>query len=331
MNWIDTKYINLISPQLQRFKRVENNYNFRCPYCGDSTRNKFKARGYMIQRDQSYSYYCHNCGKSASMRQFLEYIDPEIYREYLRETFIEGNTSPSIEKSTFDFSPPKFSKKKYLKGVKKISQLHWEHPAKTYIIDRKIPNPYHAKLYYSPNFSRWVNELLDYEKLDPKNKEPRLIIPFMDEEGEIFGFQGRSFREDGIRYITIILDDNQPKVYGLDAVDLDKKTYVVEGPIDSMFLDNCIAMAGSAVSKFENLNFVYVYDNEPRNEQIIKQIEKQIDAGNKVCIWPESIKVKDINDMILSGMTSKDIENIIDENTFEGMAAKLNLMRWRKV
>ena len=265
------------------------------------------------------------------MRQFLEYIDPEIYREYLRETFIEGNTSPSIEKSTFDFSPPKFSKKKYLKGLKKISQLHWEHPAKTYIVDRKIPNPYHAKLYYSPNFSKWVNELLDYEKLDPKNKEPRLIIPFMDEEGEVFGFQGRSFRKDGIRYITIILDDSQPKVYGLDIVDLDKKTYVVEGPIDSMFLDNCIAMAGSAVSKFENLNFVYVYDNEPRNEQIIKQIEKQVDAGNKVCIWPESIKVKDINDMILSGMSSDDIESIIDENTFEGMSAKLNLMRWRKV
>jgi len=330
MNWIDTKYINLVSPQLQRFKRVENNYNFRCPYCGDSTKNKFKARGYMIQRDQSYSYYCHNCGKSASLKQFLEYIDPEIYREYLRETFIEGNNQPIMEKSTFDFSPPKFSKKKYLKGLKKVSQLEWNHPAKTYIIDRKIPNPYHAKLYYSPNFSKWVNELLDYEKLDPKNKEPRLVIPFLDEEGDVFGFQGRSFRKDGIRYITIILDESKPKIYGLDDIDPDKTIYVVEGPIDSMFIDNCIAMAGSA-AKVDYDNVVYVYDNEPRNEQIVKLIEKSIDSGNKVCIWPDEMQQKDINDMILENYTKEYIQDVIKENTFEGLTAKLKLTQWRKV
>jgi len=333
MQWIDQKYITILSPRLDLFKRVENNYNFRCPYCGDSKTNKFKTRGYLIQRDSTYSFYCHNCSQTASLRQFINHVDPQLYSEYVRESFLEANTSPQMDKvddSQFKTKAPVFAKNDALKKLNKISQLHWDHPAKTYVLDRQIPNIAHSYLYYVPNFSKWVNGLLGREKLDPKNKEPRLVIPFFDKEKNLFGFQGRSFSDKGIRYITIMLDQDKDKIFGLDRIDERRTVYVFEGPIDSMFIDNSVAMAGSA-GKVDLEDVVFVYDNEPRNVEILKRIEKTIDEGHKICLWPEQIGWKDVNDMVLGGLTVDQIKKLIDDNTYQGLEAKLALTNYKKV
>lgn len=332
MFWIDQKYITLLSPRLSLFKRVENNYNFRCPYCGDSSKNKFKSRGYLIQRESSYSYYCHNCGQTASLRQFIKHVDPQLYSEFVRESYLNANTAPDTRDipEITAFKQPVFDRNASLKKLKKISQLKWDHPAKLYVEKRKIPNPYHAKLFYAPNFAKWVNETLDYQKLDPANKEPRLVIPFLSEDKRMHAFQGRSFSKTGVRYITIVTDESMPKLYGLDTVDQSKKVYVFEGPIDSMFIPNSIAMAGSA-APVEFDNCVFVYDNEPRNQHIVKRIEKTIDEGHSVCLWPHQIGYKDVNDMILGGLTVESIKQIIDNNTYNGLEAKLAITNWKKI
>jgi len=231
-----------------------------------------------------------------------------------------------------------FTKRKYhfstpLKSLKKVSQLRHDHPVKKYVQKRMIPNEYHRKLYYVPYFAKYVNSLIP-RKLPEQNDEPRLLIPFFDEYENLIGFQGRAFSKTKLKYITIMLDDSKPKIFGLDEVDWHKKVYVVEGPIDSMFLPNCIAMAGADGGAYINdkkENVVLVYDNESKSSEITTKISKNISDGFSVCIWPNFLKQKDINDMILSGMTKVEILNIINDNTFNDLRAKLKLSEWKKI
>lgn len=340
MDWIDQKYIGLISNRVERFKRVNSNlYNLRCPLCGDSKTNKFKTRGYIMDKPVVGAlYYCHNCHVSISLGNFLKNIDGSLAEQYKREKFLEKNGSkeelkvekPDISKVTV----PTFMRgDSPLKQLKKISQLDHNHPVKLYVQKRKIPASVHYKLFYAPKFKSWVNTIIP-EKFDAENDEPRLIIPFLDREKKLFGFQGRGFKKDGIRYITIMIDDTKPKIFGLDTVDEKGKIFVVEGPIDSMFLPNCVAMAGSAINLEEIFpnkpkeEIVIVMDNEPRNKQIVAQIDKYIDQGYSVCIWPDNVVQKDINDMVLEGL---DPEWIILQNTRRGLTAKAALSQWKKI
>jgi hypothetical protein len=234
---------------------------------------------------------------------------------------------------------PIFVKDSPLKQLKKISSFSPESIVKQYVEKRKIPSEYHYKLFFCKEFKSWVNSFIP-DKFDTESltrEEPRLIIPFLDKENNMFGFQGRSFKKNAtLRYITIMLDENKPKLFGLDTVDSNKDIYVVEGPIDSMFLPNAIASAGSDITS--NLSFVtqdmskfiIVYDNEPRNRDINKKIDRAIDAGYRVCIWPDSLELKDINDMYMAGMSLQKIVDLIQENTYTGLEAKLKFAMWKK-
>ncbi len=346
MNWIDLKYIGALAPKLLMFaKKDDNLWNMRCPICGDSKKSKTKARGYIIGKGDSYIYTCHNCGVSMNFGRFLEAVDPASYNDYRRERYLErasGHNQERIVEPAPDISrfiTPKFIKYTALADLRKISQLPIEHPARKYVVNRQIPNRYHAKLFYAPKFKTWTNKLKP-NKFDPERigkDEPRLVIPFIDSKGNLFGYQGRSFFDKEPRYITIILNEETPRVYGLDTVSMSERVYVVEGPIDSMFLHNCLAMASSHLDKTaENIglkrdNTTIVYDNEPRNPEIVKAIEKMIDLGYDVCVWPDDMEYKDVNDMIRSGFTSNQIQSMIDNHTYRDLLAKMKVLQWKKI
>lgn len=323
-----------MSGQLQLFKKKNNVYNFRCPYCGDSKKDKFKARGYLLEKKGNYNYFCHNCGISKKFTQFLQDNNGELYQQYSLEKLKESGV-PEVKKEIDTITQPKafpdyLRSGSPLRTIKKISQLAWDHPAKKYVLDRKIPNESHSKLYYCPRFYNWTNTLIPNKFKDTIKDEPRLIIPFIDENNKLFGYQGRSFQKDNkFRYITIMLDETKPKIFGLESIDVSKKVYVVEGPIDSCFVDNCLAMAGSdGQMPYEDV--VMVYDNEPRSIEIVKKIEKAISRHYSIVIWPEGIQSKDINDMIMSGMSKADIKLIIEQNTYKDLQATMALSKWRK-
>ena len=325
-----------MSNQLGQFKRKNTTFNFRCPYCGDSQKDKFKARGYLLEKKGQHMYYCHNCGVSKKFSKFLQDNNSQLYEEYSMEKLRESGV-PEVKKQIDSITQPEafpdyLRSGSPLRTIKKISQLAWDHPAKTYVLDRKIPNFYHSKLYYCPKFYSWTNKLIPNKFKDTTKDEPRLIIPFIDENNKLFGYQGRSFQKDTkFRYITIMLDDSKPKMFGLETVDFDKKVYVIEGPLDSCFVDNSVAMAGSdATLSMNDVNAVMVYDNEPRSIEIVKKIEKAIHASYGVVIWPQGIKNKDINDMILSGMSTADIKLVIEQNTYKGLEANMALTNWRR-
>lgn len=331
--WVDIKYAKMLSNILVGYKIKQSSpllVNCRCPLCLDSQANKKKARGYLYERTGKVFFHCHNCGQSKSLKNFLYLVERGLYDQYKMETLLETNPRFVAD------APVKEEKKKPvfepLKKLKKISQLLPGHPAKDYVEKRQIPSNTHYKLYYCPRFYEWINSILP-DKFSPESLRfdgPRLLIPFFDKEGKCYGVSGRALYAAELRYITIMFDEDKPKVFGLDSVDLNDKTYVVEGPIDSLFLPNSLAMVGADIN-LENIGlknkFVVIYDNEPRNAQIMKRLEKTIKMGYNVVIWPDGLAEKDINDMVLSGLK---VEDIINGHTFKGLRAELELARWKK-
>ena len=198
-----------------------------------------------------------------------------------------------------------------------------------YLINN-IYNSYPNKFYFAEKFQEWTNtQKFTFNKI--VKDESRIVIPLHTREGEIFGFQGRSLGSSNVKYITVILNESIPKVYGLNEVQDDKTIYVTEGPFDSTFVENAIAMCGSDIV-LDSLNLgddvVYVLDNEPRNREICNRISKLIDEGKKVVIWPRSINHKDINDMKIAGLSVMDVLKL---NTYRTLEAKIKFNEWKKV
>jgi len=322
---VEIKYLNLLSPRLEKFKRKKDFlWNFRCPICGDSQKNKNKARGFVFQLKGDLLYKCHNCQVSLPFPKLLQELDPVLYREYRMEKFVEPKRVDMRKVKKIISSQPVFEKN-ILASLTPLSDLNNSHPAKEYIVSRKLPI---EALYYTEQFKEWTNSLKPETFPDTQNDEGRIIIPFKDQAGNLFGFQGRSLSPDGLRYITVLLQEDQPKIFGLDTLDYEKTTYITEGPFDSMFLSNAIAMAGADLSLPHNIgSYVFVFDNEPRNREITSRILKHISDGDSVVIWPSTIKEKDINDMVLAG---HNVQEIVSSCTYSGLTATLKFNDWRK-
>ena len=330
MSYIDTKYLNIIGPQLLQFKKKGDFlWNFRCPYCGDSQKSRTKARGFVYRKKNDLFYKCHNCGVGTTLGKLIEYVDSKIHKDYIMERYRCGVKTNNPEPE-FKFDVPIFRKKGVLKSLKSISDLSREHPARKIVEERLIPSEFLSDLYLCESFYKFTNTLVPNKFPSLDGDHPRLLIPFRNEKGEVFAYQGRSFGKEQPKYITIRLDDDTTKIFGLDRIDDTKQVYAVEGPIDSLFLDNCIAVGGADLAKLEN-DVVIIFDNEPRNREICKQMDSCIGFGKRIVIWPDSMKHKDINDMIMAGYAKEQIQEIIDDNIFSGASAKLRFSEWKKI
>jgi len=341
MQWLEQKYIGMVSSRLERFTRKSSTlYNFRCPLCGDSETNRSKARGYIYEKKGVGIFHCHNCTATLSIPNLIKHLDQSLYNQYVVEKLKDEKSPQQVdfEKFVDKMKQPSFIKDSPLKTLKKISQLSPDNKIKRYVDSRQIPTPYHAKMFACPNFYAFTNSIIPNKFSDKtlEKDETRLLIPFLDKNKKLHAYQGRSLDpKNSVKYITIVVDESVPKVYGLDTVNESQKIYVFEGPIDSMFIPNSIATAGgdmvSTLSKFPKENMVIVYDNEPRSKDTIKKIEKAIMQGYAVCIWPENMEHKDINDMVKAGLSSDFIKHIIDNNTYKDLSAMLTLKRWSKM
>ena len=328
-SYIDIKYVSLISPFLQQFKKKGDFlWNFRCPYCGDSKKNRTKARGFLYRKKNDIFYKCHNCGVGTTLGKLIEFLDSKTYKDYIMERYKSGVKTNNPEPE-FTFDAPVFRKKSILRGLQSISELESDHPARKIVDKRKLPNESLRDIFLCNSFYKFTNNLIPNKFPSLDGDHPRLLIPFRDEQGEIFAYQGRAFGKEKPKYITIKLEDRD-KIFGLDRIDKKKRVYVVEGPLDSLFLDNSIAVAGADIPNLD-CNFTVVLDNEPRNKEICKQIEKNIDKDYDICLWPDNNPYKDINDMVLGELSPEVIMNQIKENTFRGAEARLRFAEWRKI
>jgi len=335
MLYIDAKYVNLLSYKLRNFKKKKENYwNFSCPICGDSKKDANKARGYVFLHKARLVYKCHNCGYSSNVGNLVKHLDSTMYNEYVLERYKENadkhHDHTDITETTLIEEPVQINTNITKAGAFCIESLPFSHPAIKYVVKRKIPNDKWKYLYFAPKFKTFVNNL-KFHFPNTENDIPRLIIPYFDND-KCFALQGRAFGKEEPKYITIKLDEDKEKIYGLDRINRNDTVYVVEGPLDSLFIPNTVAVSGAGMDSktFMELDSVIVMDNEPRSKEICNYIEKYIEQGYKVCLWPNSVKEKDINEMILSGKQSDDIIKTINTNTYQGIEAKLKFTEWRK-
>lgn len=332
--FIDTKYLNIIGHRLPLFKKKKTDlWNCRCIICGDSKTNKRKARGYFYRQKNDLYYKCHNCLASQHFGTFLKNLDPHTYQQYVFERYAKGENGPKAHTDAEDFmkfDEPVFKQKSVLEQVaQRLDTLEEDNEAVKYCVSRNIPVDKYSQLYYIPSVKDIVKIAPEYEMI--RTEEPRLLLPFYDESGELTGVTMRGLRGESLRYIMIKLKEDAPLIFGMNDVNTEENINIVEGPIDSLFLSNSIACAGTGFSKIETLGLpkdrvTIVFDNQSRNSEVVRLVEKYIKMGYKVCIWPCDIREKDINDMVQAG---RKVEQIIKEHTYQGLMAQIKFTEWR--
>ena len=320
MNLIDSKYIGLVSSRLIKFKRVKSDlYNFRCPICGDSKKNRTKTRGYLYTVKADVNYRCHNCGASMTFSNFLKELDPVVHKQYVFERFKQGTTGRGtvVEEPKFTFEQPIFNTTIDLPLASTVES------SRVYLEKRKL-DP--TKFYYAERFVEYVNS--HNQRMDVK-EHPRIIIPLYYEK-KLVGVQGRALDSNSVKYITTIFYDDAPKIYGLDSIRRGAPVFITEGPFDSTFISNSIALCGADgdVRKWGVSTPIWVYDNEPRSKEITTRISNTIARGESVVIFPSHIHEKDINDMVLAG---HDVQSIVESNTYDGLEATLQFTNWKRI
>ena len=339
---IDLKYINMISHRFERFKRKDDYlFNFRCPICGDSSTKKNKARGFIYKKKNDMFYKCHNCDAGKTFGGLLKITDPLLHKEYVMERYSEGVAGPRANKTPeFDFKPPVFNTPKdglIDELMDRVDKLHEQcelsdsnHIAVDYCKRRMIPKEKWDRLYHIEDISK-IHQLAPKYRDRIKTNEPRLAIPFFDSNGKLTGLTLRDYGNNPLRYIMVKINEDAPTIFGLDCISNDTPVKIVEGPLDSLFLDNAIACAGTSFSKIDTLNLpqdrIIIVDNQPKNTEVCNIVHKLIKSGERVVIWPDEILEKDINDMVLNGVA---VEEIISNNVFHNLEAELRFTNWRK-
>ena len=279
---------------------------------------------------------CFNCGESLPLSKFLQDQDPALYKEYCLENFKEGIWESKEEYRPVLVAPIKEEAKlaiDHFKGLISYRDIPKGHPAMGYITDRQIPEKRYKELYIVPKFHKWAS------RIDPifgkfKTDHPRLVLPYYDINKNLLGFTCRAYGQEQPKYIHLRTDDTREFIYGQDHVDISKPILVVEGQIDSMFLDNCVAIGRASYKsgflETHKNNLVIIPDNDfRRNIHVCEQIKKAITSGFNVCFLPESWK-KDINLIVKSGINAQEIHEYVMSNRKSGAQALLQLALERK-
>lgn len=336
--YIDRNFIGLIQFRLEQFvQKSPDLYNFRCPYCHDSKKRKTKKRGYIYRKGNDYFFRCHNCGEGTTFANFLKFVDPGSYKQYILEKYSEGNNAHSpVEKPDFEELKGNvfdhFAKEEKKLSVTSVDELPESHFARDYIKNRGIPEQYWNEIYYTENFKEFMDADFPEHGKDDLPEDARIVLFFTDENENIQLVSGRALADTKMRYLSVTVTEHDRKLFGTHRLDPTKACYVVEGQFDSLFIDNCVATGDSSLASvldiFPNADWTMIYDNEPRNKDIVRQIERTIDKGCKVVIFPEDLEEKDINDMVLAGY---DIKKLIQENTVQGIPAMLKFIKWKRV
>ena len=339
---IESKYVRLLSSRLRNFKQKKDYlWNFSCPICGDSQKNKTKARGYVFAKGNNLFYRCHNCGVSIGVGNFIKAVDESLHREFVLEKYKSGETNNTRSANTIlNIPSPRFDKldkQKVFEHAEWVDKLPSGHFCLVYCVKRHIPANILSKLLFTPHYKQFCDALVPNHGKTIVD-DARLVIPFYDEYNELIAVSGRALEtgDKTLRYITLRTNDSQDKlIFGMDRVDLNQTVKIVEGPVDSLFLKNCIASGDAnlvlCADAISSDKIVLIFDNEPRNKEIVKMMQNAIGLKYDVVIWPDTIGGKDINEIILSGKSQDEIEEIISSNTFRGIEAQLKFNMWKKV
>lgn len=330
MLYVEQRFVQLLAPRLHQFKQKSSNlWNFKCPYCeADSTHRK--ARGYIYEREGRLLYWCHVCSVSKSLTRFIRDVDPALHIELVREKLLETTRGEPIALPRAEV-PTRVAARQW-DGLVPLRALPLSHTARAWARSRKLSDEA-QDLFYADDFFAWARAI-EPEKHKRVPAEPRVVIPFRGADGQPVGFQGRALGDSPAKYVTIVTRPDEPFLFNLDRVRRDDVVIALEGPIDAMFLDNAVASGGGDVTRelarsgLDQSLVVVAYDNERRSPATIKKMRQAIERGYSVCVWPESVRHKDVNDMVVAGMSPTLIRQIVLQSSCRGGAALARLASW---
>lgn len=351
MRHVEEDFIQQVSGRLERFGWERGGLaRFSCPFCGDTK----KRRGYLIfdHNKDRYRYHCHNCEtlRGARLGSFLKRIDAGLADEYFLEVFKntgEERTAKTIDEIEAEekreraaksrtnvlFKPTQKALDPVFESMVRLVDLPEGHYAREYVDGRKLPQFAKEMLWFTHDWKKTC-EAFDIEEKEMverlQKEEARLVLPFYSTTGVIQVIQGRSFqnREGVLRYLTAKKTRDTEKTFGLDRLDFKKPKLVVEGPIDSLFLPNCVATADANLLKFADGD-IYIPDCQYRNHEICRGIERIIESGKRVVLFPEDFYEKDINDMV-KNRGLKAVLDTIKANVFKGLSAEMRFAELKK-
>jgi hypothetical protein len=309
--------------------------NFSCHICGDG-KDSHSTRGWFYEHKGDVRYGCFNCNYNNKFSFYLKEFHPDKYREYLMERRKDEKPKeqPKEDVSKFTKVIPVIKETVIQKYAQRLDLLPDGHPAKSYMVNRMIPLDKLCLFWFTMNWRGLTNEVVP-ETYKFVANEPRIVIPIFNKDGSISAMQGRALRStEKLRYVTIKADEESNKVFGLERIDYDKLGFFLEGPIDSVFIDNAVAIVGGqmGLNEVPLKKRAWVLDNEPRSRDTCRRILKLIEAGENVVLWDKCRWTsKDVNDMIQKeGATIKEVNAYFKENVVNGLAAKMRFNNWIK-
>lgn len=336
MSWLEDEYAYEIFSGLQRFRiasRSPFKLSGRCPVCGDSATDKTKARFWYYHHQGTPFVNCFNCAYTKPFEWFMKEYYPALHDKWMLA---------SLEsRKEFEIKEPELPKTaKLIVNELKFSQcltsLPEAHPVISYVKSRKIPKEQWHRLWFTSQWQELVNSVKEFTYKIPK-PEPRLVIPIFNKSGQIESFQGRALRSDAnAKYLTIKASEESTKIYGQDRIDDSEPVLVLEGPIDTLFISNSIAITGGSLdldSVPYKGNRIWALDNENRHKDSMRRLKNLIDAGETVAFWDKAPwQSKDINDMVKDdGATGDQIKQYLIDNAEDGLMAQLRFTEYCKI
>lgn len=336
----DHEYVGKISGRLRNFKKKSARlYNFSCPLCGDSSRDKTKARGFIYEGSGGRLFFkCHNCQMSMRLGGFIDRLDAGLAAQYRMDTFGErerASLAPKHEDPKRELKPEEGYPDPLSEYAVSISALYARgkpHPALDYIQRRRVPPMWWNDLYHIERMSS-LEPMLPAAYAEKLPADSRILVPHRHIDGRLVGIAGRALNPNaGLRYVTARMIDDLPMICGLDRISKTGNTYLVEGPFDAMQVHNCCAASGADFTKA--LEFIkdpiVAFDNEPRNPTIVRLMSTLAAGGLRVVVWPDSWPYKDIAEAAEAGLDPEQIEATLNSNARRGLALTLAMVAWHR-
>lgn len=335
--FIDLKFAKLLGARLLNFKQKKADLFAFSHSCEERSKGKAKSRAYIYRRENSLYVKCHHCGICHRLSTFIQQESPPLADEYRMEVYREKVNSGDIKQRIPEpkKKEPTVSVDSVLDGLVPLTSLVKTHPAVLYAKKRAIPEEHFKHIFFCAKFFKYASRFKD-SFLKMKGDYPRLVFPYFDANGRVYALTARAFGPEEPKYIFLPIDEQKENIYGIWRIDPSKPIIAVEGQIDSLCIDNAVAVGGadynSALLRSLQSKLVIVPDNDfIRNKQVADSVLKAIKAGYSVSLFPASFKYKDINDALKkSKVTKQEIQNMILENVKHGAEAELELIFRRK-